>query len=142
MLPSLLKLISHPDSKAPSVITVTDNAMSAVARICQAYRTDMTAVLPIWITGLPVTHDEAEAPAVYKWLLTLLGKGTISVSGNQGAHILRALVEALVKNCITDQALKSQVKSAAVSLQQQLSPDLAQSAISGFTPEQLAKLNQ
>ncbi|PJF18626.1 Karyopherin Sal3 [Paramicrosporidium saccamoebae] len=130
------------DSKAPSVITVTDNAMSAVARICQAYGVDLKTVLPIWITGLPVTHDEAEAPTVYKWLLTLLGNGDISVTDEQGTHILRALVEVLVKNCIADPTLKNQIKSAAASLQQQLSPDLTQSAISGFTPEQLAKLSQ
>lgn len=141
MLPNLLKLISHPDSKAPSVITVTDNAMSAVARICQAFKTDSSKVLPIWISGLPVTHDEAEAPTVYKWLLSLLETGAVVANGNQGALILHALVDALVKDVLLD-PLRSQVRSVAVALQQQLSPDLVKSAISSFTPEQLVKLNQ
>jgi hypothetical protein len=135
-------MIGHPDSKAPSVVTVTDNAMSAVARICRALATkvDLSSILPIWIGGLPVTHDEAEAPIVYTWLLELLSNGGISIEGERGPHVLHALVEALVRDCLVD-PLKSQVRSAALTLKQSLSPQSVQMALSSYTPEQLAKLN-
>lgn len=139
-LPHLLGMIEHPDSKAPSVITVTDNAMSAVARICQSYSTDLSNVIPRWLHGLPVTHDEDEAPVVYKWLLELLQSGAVAVQGEQGIHILRSLIEPLIRECLTD-PIRGQVKAAAAALQQQLPSQAAQAAVSTFTPEQLAKLS-
>lgn len=81
LLPKLLQVIENPNSKAPSLVTVTDNAMSAVARIAMAFPHNICfeQVVPHWIRGLPVLHDEEEAPVVYRWLLTLLSSGQVDL---------------------------------------------------------------
>lgn len=116
-LPLLLKLIDHADAKAPSIVTVTDNAMAAVARICQAFPqcVDLAAILPHWIAGLPVTHDEEEAPGVYTWLLMLLQSNATLVLGTAGERtnfIGNALREAARSEGLLPETLKQQVNAA------------------------------
>lgn len=139
-----MSLIEGPNSKAPSVITVTDNAMSAVARICRAFPTkiDLGSILPRWIAGLPVTHDDEEAPMVYSWLLELISTGALAPQSNhqQAATIVHAFVEALLKDCLP-KPLTAQVQAATTALQQQLPPSVVQAAVAGFTPEQLSRLS-
>lgn len=143
-LPILLSMIDHPDSQAPSVVTVTDNCMSAVGRICKAFptRVDLAAVLPRWLKGLPVTHDEDEAPFVYSWLLELFSShhAVFNLRNvTESTLILRGLVEALIRECLLD-PLKSQVRSTLASVQSQAPAEVVQAILSSYTPGQLAKL--
>jgi len=110
----LLKMINHPDSKAHSQLTITDNAMSAVARICCAFpgRIDLASVLPSWSVGLPVTHDEDEAPIVYTWLIGLLSENPTLILGSQGERgpvVLGALKAALQDPKLLKDPLRNQV---------------------------------
>lgn len=130
----------------PSVQTVTDNAMSAVARISKAYpeKIDLAMVVSRWITGLPVTHDEDEVPLVYEWLLSLLSTQPSSTvfgsQGQNGALVFRALIEVLVRDCSQD-PLRSQIRAAALAIKEQFPPAVIESVLSSYTAEQLAKLN-
>lgn len=116
-LPALLRLIDHADARAPSLVTVTDNAMAAVARICQAFpqRIDLAAILSHWVVGLPVTHDEEEAPAVYAWLLALLQSHTALILGPTGERTVlvgNALREAIHHENLLPDPLKQQASAA------------------------------
>ena len=142
-LPLLLAMIDNPTSKAPSVVVVTDNCMSAVGRICKAFptRVDLAAIIPRWLKGLPVTHDEDESPFVYSWLLELLASNNVPNfrTTSESTLILRGFVEALIRECLQD-PLKSQVQNAIATMQSQVPTEVVQSVISAFTPEQLAKI--
>lgn len=50
---------------------MSDNALSAVAKICCAYANelDFSSILPLWCSGLPAVHDLEEAPSIYGFLL-------------------------------------------------------------------------
>lgn len=115
-IPLLIKVINDSDSKAPSVITVTDNAMSAVARICSAFysKIDLNIIVPGWIVGLPVTHDKEEAPAVYSWLFKLLKECSSLVLGPSGERT--QFIVSAINTAVSQNVLSEQSKSEAISI--------------------------
>lgn len=88
--------------------------MSAVARICIAFPTliDLSSVVPVWVVGLPVTHDEAEAPTVYTWLAYLLASQpqlVLGQAGERSAFIADALKAAVNQQGLLPDPLKQQI---------------------------------
>ena len=73
-LPSLVKVIEDPESKMPGNLHSTDNAISAVTKICKynASKVNVDEVIPRLIWWMPVTDDDDEAEHVYSYLCDLL----------------------------------------------------------------------
>lgn len=73
-LEPLFAIINAPNARDDELIYVTENAVSAVAKICKynSSKVPVDNVIPMWFNALPITHDEQEAAPVYAYLLELL----------------------------------------------------------------------
>ena len=74
VLPLLAQVIAHPDSRDKVNISSTENCVSAVAKICKynSLQVNLNDILPNWLTWLPITEDQEEAPHVYGYLCDLI----------------------------------------------------------------------
>lgn len=73
-LPLLSQVVNDPSSKLPENIDATENAISAVTKICK-YNSGNIAVddvIPVWLSWLPIVEDKEEAPHVYGYLCDLI----------------------------------------------------------------------
>lgn len=73
-VPVLLQLSSVADGRTEEKIMATENAISAVAKICKylGQVVDANSIIPSWFVTLPITEDDSEAGSVYGYLLELL----------------------------------------------------------------------
>ena len=74
IMPSLIKCIQDPESRSVENIAATENAISAVTKICKYRReaVNVDEILPHWLTWLPVWEDEDEAVHIYGYLCDLV----------------------------------------------------------------------
>lgn len=73
-VPPLLKVITDAAAKELENLSATENAIAAIVRIC-VYRPnliDMNTILSQFLSWLPVTEDELEAPHIYDFLCNLV----------------------------------------------------------------------
>lgn len=70
----LVKTIQEPESRSPENVNPTENAISAVAKICKHNSSliNVNDVLPMWFSWLPVWEDEDEAEPVYNYMCDLI----------------------------------------------------------------------
>ena len=74
-LPLLVQVIQAPDSREPENCNATENAISAVTKICKFQPqcvANMSEVHTAWLTWLPVWEDTDEAEHVYGYLCELI----------------------------------------------------------------------
>lgn len=74
-LDSLIACIESPNAREDSSsIFATDNAVSAVAKICKHLDTSvpLDKVLPRWFSWLPVVEDKVEVSHTYSYLCDLI----------------------------------------------------------------------
>ncbi len=66
----------QPDARGDTYLAPTENAISSVAKIVQFHPSavDPAAVLPTWLTWLPVEEDKIESKATYSQLCTFVEK--------------------------------------------------------------------
>ena len=73
-IPLLVQVIQHPDSRSVENVNPTENAISAVAKICK-YRpgaVNANEIIPLFVSWLPVYEDEDEAVHIYGYLCDLI----------------------------------------------------------------------
>lgn len=73
----LTTVITSENAKEDTLaICATENAISAVTKICKYLKTGVPyeTILPAWLSWLPVTEDKEEAPHVYLYLCELIEK--------------------------------------------------------------------
>ena len=73
-LPLLNQVVNDPGSKLPENIDATENAISAVTKICKYNHGNIPVddVIPVWLSWLPIIEDKEEAPHVYGYLCDLI----------------------------------------------------------------------
>jgi hypothetical protein len=73
-LPFLLKVIQDPEARAVENLSPTENAISAVTKICKYNHSviNLGDILPLWLGWLPVWEDNEEAGHVYGFLCDLI----------------------------------------------------------------------
>ena len=74
-LSPLMMAIQSPNAKEDlPAIHATENAISAVAKICRYIESGVPydSVLPLWLSWLPVVEDKEEACHVYTYLCDLI----------------------------------------------------------------------
>ncbi|KAF9394692.1 hypothetical protein CPC16_010607 [Podila verticillata] len=106
-LTPLFQVINAPESRAIENVYVTENAISAVTKICKfnSSKFDVNTVLPSWVQSLPLLNDEDEAPTTYTYLLDLIDAQHPSVLGLNNVnmpHLVTVMVEALVAGIIPE----------------------------------------
>ncbi|KAG0362852.1 importin subunit beta-3 [Gamsiella multidivaricata] len=106
-LTPLFQVIHEPGSRNIENVFATENAISAVTKICQFNRSqfDVNTVLPSWLQTLPIVNDEVEAPFTYTYLLDLIEAQHPSVLGLNNVnmpHLVTVLVEALAAAVVSE----------------------------------------
>lgn len=139
--PLLDKLISRKESRAPSQVCVTDNAVSALIRIQNAFPGALapdtsTFIGQFLLPGLPVISDEAEVNSVATFLMqnynpqavwaasVLSALVTVKTTPSAAAHLKPEIVEAL-QPFLREQLAQSPAKD---------------SILSSLTNEQMSRL--
>ncbi|CAG5078833.1 Similar to Ipo5: Importin-5 (Mus musculus) [Cotesia congregata] len=92
-LPRLVEVITQPEARSQENVNPTENAISAVTKILK-YNSKMVNVdemLPHWLSWLPVTEDEDEAPHVYGYLCDLIEANHPVVLGPNNEHLPRLI---------------------------------------------------
>jgi len=94
----LFAIINDAKSRDIENVYVTENAISAVSKICRynSSKFEVDPVLAAWVAALPITNDEEEAPTTYTYLMDLVDAGHPSIVGaNNLPHIVKIYVEVL-----------------------------------------------
>ncbi|KAI9024505.1 hypothetical protein CLU79DRAFT_834266 [Phycomyces nitens] len=89
-LEPLFAMINSPNAREEGEVYATENAISAVAKICKfnGAKTNVNQVLSAWFATLPILHDDQEAPFVYTYLLDLLEAHHPSILGPNNDNIV------------------------------------------------------
>ena len=70
----LFQVINAPESRSRENVNATENAVSAVTKICKYNRGNiaLNEVIPALLAALPITEDKEEAPHVYGYVCDLI----------------------------------------------------------------------
>ena len=73
-MPQLLKVIQDPESRQVENTNPTENAISAVTKICKynGSLVNVNEILASWLSWLPVWEDDDEAIHIYNYLCDLI----------------------------------------------------------------------
>ncbi|KAJ3252863.1 Importin-5 [Boothiomyces macroporosus] len=115
-LPHLFNIINAPNSRSEENTMATENAISAVGKLLEVYRStgafSANDVILHWFNSLPIVEDAEEAPETYSLLLELIeGQNEVIVNVNQIPKLVSILSEALsLKDLLVkDPALKEKM---------------------------------
>ncbi|KAG2213565.1 hypothetical protein INT46_002271 [Mucor plumbeus] len=105
-LEHLFALINAPDAREDGTVYVTENAISAIAKICKFNNSkfQLEPVLAAWLATLPILNDDQEAPVVYTYLLDLLEANHPSILGPNNAnipHLVKIFTEVLAADILS-----------------------------------------
>ncbi|RDD39148.1 Importin-5 [Trichoplax sp. H2] len=92
-VPPLLKVITDASAKEIENLTATENAISAIVKIC-VYRSnliDVNLILAQFLNWLPITEDELEAPHIYGFLCNLVESNNEIILGKDNCNLPRIL---------------------------------------------------
>lgn len=101
-LEPIFKMASVPDARADENSIATENAVAAIARICQLLGSNvpnLDVVLQQWILLLPVVQDEEAAAYAYTFLSGLIQNRHSSVM-HQVPKVFDSVVQALAQEAI------------------------------------------
>ncbi|VDI32113.1 Hypothetical predicted protein [Mytilus galloprovincialis] len=107
-LPLLVKMIQDPESRSIENANPTENAISAIAKICQHNNSQINVndVLPMWLSWLPVWEDEDEAEPVYNYLCDLIEINHPLILGENHVNLPR--IVCIVAEAFTKEAVSSE----------------------------------
>lgn len=94
LVPILVEQIMTQNAREPENLTVTENAISAVAKILKYNSSaiqNVDEVTAMWFQNLPVTEDDEEAPHVYGYLCDLIQSNNPFILGNNNSNLPRIL---------------------------------------------------
>lgn len=135
------QVVGMQGSKDEENVAATDNAISALGKICQHQSQasfDSAQVLSVWLRHLPIREDKAEAKVVHAHLCQLIKSSDPRVlgPGNQNLpHIVGVLLEVLKAG--TSLATQETTEQAVTLLR-----SLPQEVLASLPPEHQAMLQQ
>eukprot|EP00898_Chlorokybus_atmophyticus_P005983 jgi/Chlat1/6386/Chrsp44S05759 len=148
ILMRLNAVVSRPDARSGANEMATDNAVSAVGKICQYQRdaTDVSKVIPAWLAYLPLRGDKVEAQLVHEQLTSMVEQQDAQLLGPSMQHLPRivsifAEVLAAGTELASDKVVARMV-ALLRQLQQTLPPDAMAAAWSSLSQQQQATLTQ
>ncbi|MCO5568487.1 hypothetical protein L7F22_022186 [Adiantum nelumboides] len=145
-LTKLKELISQPAAFTTDNITATDNAISALGKICEFQRDgiDAAQVVPAWLSCLPIRNDLVEAKIVHDQLCSMVERSDPQLLGANNQNLPKVIsVFAEVLSAGNDLATEQTVARMVNLLrriQQTLPPPTFASTWSSLQPQQQAAL--
>ena len=97
---TLLATVGHPEAQAEENASATDNAVSAIGKLCKRSETIAAAALTRWLSFLPLSSDRAEAKGVHELLCTLVEASNTHLLGANHEHLPQVI-------CVFAQVLNS-----------------------------------
>jgi len=89
-LQALAKVIQAPDARSEENLNATENAVSALGKLCEFQRNAIPGaeqVVPQWLSCLPLTEDCVEARVVHAQLVRMLEGGDPHLMGQNNEHL-------------------------------------------------------
>ena len=145
-IPLLVKTIQEPESRSPENINPTENAISAIAKICKHNNSliNVNDVLPMWFSWLPVWEDEDEAEPVYNYMCDLIEMNHPLILGENHQNLPRIvciIAEAFHKEAVSsDDDVYTRMLNIVRQVEQ--NPEVFQACIPLLTPDQQHTLHQ
>ncbi|KAL2633872.1 hypothetical protein R1flu_005351 [Riccia fluitans] len=145
-LKRLNAVISQPTSGAAENIMATDNAVSALGKICQFQRDriDATQVVPAWLSCLPLRNDLVESKIVHEQLCAMVERSDVHLLGPNNQYlpkIVAVFVEVLTAGgALVTEGTAGRMVNLLRHLQQTLPPDALASTWSSLQPQQQGAL--
>lgn len=140
----LFAIINDPKSRDIENVYVTENAISAVSKICRfnSGKFEVDPVLSAWVAALPITNDEEEAPVTYTYLMDLVDAGHPSIVGaNNLPHIVKIYVEVLSADVLKGE-LADRMANGLKAIVSGLDDATRNQLWSSIEPEKASKLQQ
>ncbi|GFN79969.1 importin-5 [Plakobranchus ocellatus] len=145
-IPRLVSVIEHEEAKSVENAPATDNAISAVVKICQfnSSKVNVEEILARLVSWLPILSDAEEAEHVYSYFCDLLDKNHPGIMGQNAANLPKVVAiigETLHRELVPEdtplyQRLLNVVK------QVQTNQDAFQVCISQLTEQQRLALSE
>ncbi|CAM6081611.1 unnamed protein product [Calypogeia fissa] len=145
-LARLNAVVSQPSAASPENIMATDNAVSALGKICEFQRDSIDAaqVVPAWLSCLPLKNDMVEAKIVHEQLCVMVERADPQLLGPNNQYLPK-IVSVFVEVLVSGTQLGSEQTVARMvgllrQLQQSLSPEALASTWSYLQPQQQVAL--
>jgi hypothetical protein len=110
----LTQVITLPDARTDDWVSATENAISAIGKICvyQAGAVDVSKMLPMWFSWLPVTADNIEAKVTYGQLCSFIEGSNPYIIGQNFQNLPRILsiFAEILDSELVDEALTHRIK--------------------------------
>ncbi|KAJ3252760.1 hypothetical protein HDU77_004937 [Chytriomyces hyalinus] len=107
-------MILAPKSRSMDNIMATENAISAVGKICAAYPSvagfDANQTLSYWLNSMPILHDEAEAEISYAYLLSLIETSHPAILGPDNSNVAK-VVSIMARALVSDIEFKPDLEA-------------------------------
>ncbi|KAH7296218.1 hypothetical protein KP509_26G014000 [Ceratopteris richardii] len=145
-LTKIKQVISQPGAFSADNVMATDNAVSALGKICEFQREsiDATQVVPAWLSCLPIRNDLVEAKIVHDQLCSMVERSDPVVLGanNQNLpQIISIFAEVLIAgNDLASETTVDRVVNFLRRIQQLLPSSALASTWSSLHPQQQAVL--
>ncbi|ORY77670.1 importin subunit beta-3 [Protomyces lactucae-debilis] len=103
-LGTLFALIEAPEARSDDNIYATENACCSIAKILRFNSSKVVQpdqIIERWLSTLPVTHDEEDAPYAYRFLAELMDKKHPAIAGSLVA-VVDSVAQVLGAAILTD----------------------------------------
>jgi len=143
VLNGLNQLITMEGSREDENVHVTENAISAMGKIIQFHSNsiDVSAVLPVWLSYLPVTEDD-ETSAIYKQLCHfMMHHSSVVVGENLGRlQMVLVLFIEILGSPLIEEETNPLIAQILKQMNSQFPAEKMQSIYQQLNPEQQEKL--
>jgi len=138
--------ITNADARNEENINATENAISAVGRICEAHAgsLNLTQVLPLWLSYLPVKTDKVESRVIYGLLCSFVEKASTQILG-QGYQNLVKIVSVfadVLGTDLVDDTITLRIVTILKQMQQIVPANVMQTAWANLTPEHQLRIQE
>jgi len=150
LIPDICKrldgVIKHGASRSAENVHATENAISAVGKICQfqAGAIDVSAIIPLFVSYLPVDQDKIEAKVIYGQLCLFIQRHTQLVFGSSYqnlGHVLHVFARGLGQGLVTDETA-GHMRAILRQMNSSLPADLLAAAVRSLPAEEVAILTK
>lgn len=145
-LSKLNDVISHPSALLPKNRMATDNAISALGKICEHQKDCINAsqVIPAWLNCLPIKNDLVEAKVLHELLCSMVERSDPQLLGPSNQYlpkIVAVFAEILCAGAdLASEETISRIVQLLRRLQQTMPPPVLASTWSTLQPQQQAAL--
>ena len=89
---AMLQVVEHAEAWSEDNATASDNAVSALGKLCKLSESIAAAALPRWLKQLPLSADTSEAILVHKQLATYVEQSNVHLLGASHERLAEIII--------------------------------------------------